>query len=208
VIPRGWPLPFECCSATPTDGRGLVWRPAPRRSSGSTTKTMAPACSNFTGHFSADEASSAEAPVGPAGVVGVGAVRGRHGKEYPIPVPASEPSNGFGERRGVSPPVEAGCATACPLWDKQCPSKIIIAPSQRQEHCFSEDSEAVAHLAFQRRRSRENDPQVTGIGRQPAGPLPDSVSENFEVPTGGLTARRSLGTGSRNSRVGFLLPSA
>jgi len=33
-----------------------------------------------------------------------------------------------------------------------------------------------------------------------------SVSDHFQAPTGGLTARRSLGTGSRNSRVDFLLP--
>ena len=60
-------------------------------------------------------------------------------------------------------------ATACPLWDKQCPpARAIIGPSQCQEHCFCEDSEAVAHLAFQRYSLRENDPHVTGIGRKPA----------------------------------------
>ena len=59
--------------------------------------------------------------------------------------------------------------------------------SQRQEHCFSEDSEAVAHLPIQRYSLRENDPNVTG-----SGPTP----------------RRSLGTGSRNSRVDSFLPDA
>ena len=63
-------------------------------------------------------------------------------ERYSTAVPAGEPSNEFGERRGVSPPVAS----------------------------------------------------------------PDSVWDHFEVPTGGLTARRSLGNGSRNSRVGFLLP--
>ena len=88
------------------------------------------------------------------------------------------------ERRGVSrfSVSLSGCATACPLWDKQCPpARAIIGPSQRQEHCFCEDSEAVAHLPFQRYSLRENDPNVTGIGRKP----------EVEVQHVGLTPRRS-----------------
>ena len=48
------------------------------------------------------------------------------------------------------------------------PRQSHLRPSQRQEHCFCEDSEAVAHLPFQRYSLRENDPHVTGIGRKAA----------------------------------------
>ena len=85
------------------------------------------------------------------------------------------------------------------------PARAIIRPSQRQEHCFCEDSEAVAHVAFQRRRPRENDPEVTGIGRHPAGASRNTVFDHLGGSTGGLTPRRSLRTGSRNLRVGFIL---
>ena len=47
------------------------------------------------------------------------------------------------------------------------PRQSHLRPLQRQEHCFCEDSEAVAHLAFQRYSLRENDPHVTGIGLTP-----------------------------------------
>ena len=40
--------------------------------------------------------------------------------------------------------------------------RVIIGPSQRQEHCFCEDSEAVAHIPFQRGRPSENDPELIG----------------------------------------------
>ena len=67
---------------------------------------------------------------------------GRQEKRYPITRADGDPSDGYGERRGVSPPV--------------------------------------LH--------------------------PPAFATIFEVPTGGLTPRRSLRTGSRRSQLGFLLP--
>jgi len=77
------------------------------------------------------------------------------------------------------------------------PRQSHLRPSQRHEHCFCEDSEAVAHLAFQPYSLRENDPHVTGIGRKPAG----ATAIATPIPLGLQPAALRLAARSKSRRL-------